>query len=272
MRRSQIAWLFIALLAAAGCKNSRSELVEAELRTKDRELREARGELLRCETMNEALENTLRAQKCAQPVMRPSAGYLSQVKDIQLGRGTGGLDENCVPGDIGIQVVVVPRDVDGSPIKAPGTLTVSAVEINPEGLKTPLSTWEISALQLRRSWKSGLFSTGYFVALPWQKLPTTEKLRIVATFHPLDGGAFEAERDIVIHPIAQMIPVRPTPGAAVIGPPLPATGGPALPPNIPVGPPPRPAGNPPPPGTPSQSKRWPTESLNELRVPGPAGP
>src|SRR5207253_2415227 len=77
-------------LLAAGGRNGRSALVEAELRTKARELREARGELLRTESMNEALENTLRAQQCAQPVLRPGSGFLSQVRDIQLGRGTGG--------------------------------------------------------------------------------------------------------------------------------------------------------------------------------------
>src|SRR5688500_8073620 len=136
------------LLAAAGCR-SRSDLVEAELRTKERELRELRGELMRAETMNEALENTLKDQRCADPVrghpavLRP--GPASQVKDVQLGRGTGGIDEDRVAGDEGLQVVLVPRDVDGSAVKAPGTLKVTALEITPEGLKAPLSTWDVSA-------------------------------------------------------------------------------------------------------------------------------
>jgi hypothetical protein len=248
------------VLLATGCRNSRSELVEAELRTRDRELRECRGDLLQAESMNQALENTLRAQQCAQPTLRPGTGFLSQIRDIQLGRGTGGIDEDKVPGDQGIQVVLVPRDVDGSPIKAPGNLKVSALEINPEGLKTPLSTWDVSALQLRRSWKSGLFSTGYFVALPWQKLPTNDKLRIVATFQPLEGGAFEAEKDVTIKLLPEAIRTKPAPGAAILGPPMPVIAdGPALP-NQPVGPPPR------------EAKRWPSEPFNELQVPGPARP
>jgi hypothetical protein len=238
---TRFCFLFVVtLLLLAGCKNTRSELVEAELRTKDRELREMQGELVRSETTNQALENTVRAQQCAQPGLRPSvSGFLSQVKDIQLGRGTGGLDEDKVPGDEGIQVVLVPRDVDGSPIKAAGTLTVTAVQVSPEGLKSPLSTWEVSALQLRRSWKSGLFSTGYFVALPWQRVPSTEKLRIIATFRPLDGGAFEAEKDVTIHLPPEAIAVPTMSGPATLGPPLPAaTGGPALP-SLPVGPQPK---------------------------------
>src|SRR5206468_2861524 len=105
MTRSRFAWV-VLLLLAVGCRNSRSELVEAELRTKDRELRECRGELLRTGSMNEALENTLKVQQSVQPVLRPGTGFLSQVKDIQLGRGTGGVDEDKIPGDEGLMVVL----------------------------------------------------------------------------------------------------------------------------------------------------------------------
>jgi hypothetical protein len=254
MSFTRFAWI-AALLAAAGCRNNRSELVEAELRTRDRENRELRGELQQSTSMNEALENTLRAQQCNQPISRPVSGFLSHVKDIQLGRGTGGVDEDNTPGDKGLMVVLVPRDVDGSPIKAAGTLRVTALQISPEGIKSPLSTWDVSALKLRQSWKSGLFSTGYFVALPWQCLPTTEKLRIVATFNPLDGGTFEAEKDVTIKLLPEAIRSQPpATGPAMLGPPLPAAG-PALPSNTaPTGPPPRPA----PPANPptTEVKRW----------------
>jgi hypothetical protein len=236
MRRTCLVCLALALAAATGCK-SRSDLVEAELRTKDRQLREARGELMRAEAMNEALENTLKEQRCAQPVLRPGPG--ASVKDVQLGRGTGGIDEDKVPGDEGLQVVLVPRDVDGSAVKAAGSLRVTALEITPEGLKAPLSTWDVSALQLRRSWRSGLLSTGYFIALPWQRLPSTERLRLVATFLPLEGGAFEAERDVTVRLLAE--PHRHQPPLAPPTPQAPPAGlAPPVPLETPVGPPPRP--------------------------------
>ncbi len=256
MTRTRLAWVAVILLAAVGCRNSRSELVEAELRTRDRQVRELQGDLLQSSSMNEALENTLRAQQCNQPVSRPVTGFLSQVKDIQLGRGTGGIDEDKLPGDEGLQVVMIPRDIDGSPIKAAGTLKVTALEISPEGIKTPLSTWDISSLQLRKSWRSGLISTGYFVAVPWQKPPTTEKLRIVATFMPLEGGVFEAEKDVTVKLLPEaMRGPPPVTGPATLGPPLPGVAGPALPSNTPpIAPPPRPA----PPTT--ESKRW--QSVN----------
>jgi hypothetical protein len=248
------------------------------LRTKDRQLRELQGELMRTTTMNEALENTLRAQQCGPPGARPGPLPGGQVKDIQLGRGTGGIDEDKVPGDEGIQVVLVPRDIDGSPIKAAGNLKVTAVEITPEGLKMPLSTWDVSALQLRRTWRSGLLSTGYQVNLPWQKPPANEKLRIVATFFPLEGGAFEAERDVTIHlPDGAPCP----PGAAGLGPPTalpgpaPLEGQPVVPPGpgVPALPPPEPIAPPKAPGTPTNSSRvWqPVRPAVELLPPRPGG-
>jgi hypothetical protein len=285
MTRSRVLWLTV-LLAAAGCRNNRSELVEAELRTRDRELRELKGELWQAEAVNQALENTVRAQQCAQPVLRPNSGFANQIKDVQLGRGTGGIDEDRIPGDEGIQVVLVPRDIDGSPIKAAGNLKVIAAEITPEGLKVPLSTWDVSALQLRRSWRSGLLSTGYFVSLPWQKVPATEKLRIVAQFFPLEGGAFEAERDVTIHllPEAQHGPGTVTAPAGLgpptgLAPPMPLEGRPAAPPPpapaAPTLPPPEPIPapmTPAPPATPTNASRaWQPARSVELLPPRPVG-
>jgi len=277
MARRPLVWLLALSLAGAAGSRSRSDLVEAELRTKDRQLRETQGELMRAETMNEALENTLRDQRTVGvPVCRPGAGPLGLVKDIQLGRGTGGIDEDKVPGDEGIQVVLVPRDIDGSAIKAPGTLRVTALEIMPEGTKVPLSTWDVSANQLRQTWRSGLLSTGYYVTLPWQTLPRTERLRIVAQFQPLEGGVFEAEKDVQIRLLLEQ-QHRPS----VVYPPAPAGPGlpppmPPVPPDLPVGPPPRtappaePIGPPKQPGAPGlpASLRKPAV---QILLPVPAG-
>ncbi len=271
MRRPPLYWLALALACSGGCTNNRAELVEAELRTRDRQLREMRAALMRTETMNQALENTLRAERSVQPVMRPSSP-LALVKDVQLGRGTGGLDEDKCPGDEGLQVVLVPRDCDETAIKAPGTLRVAAFEITPEGLKVPLSSWDVTALQLRKSWRSGFIATGYFVSLPWQTVPRTEKLRIVAQFFPLEGGTFEAEKDVTIRIAPQAVPPVVPPQAGPTTPPAPVPS--VLPmPRPDTTPPPAPA-TPPPPGPflappePISAKAWrPVLPAAELGVP-----
>lgn len=195
-RRLIVSILLTATALAGGCK-SRSDLVEAELRLKDRQLREVAEERNRLCALNEAYENSLRGGPPCPQVGRGGSAPVD-VRGVEVGRGTGGIDECRGPGDEGIQVIIVPKDGDGSAVKAPGSARVTAIQVSPEGLKAPLSTWDVSATYLRRNWKTGLLSSGYYVSLPWQVLPMSEKLRIVVQFQTPDGAMFEAERDIQV--------------------------------------------------------------------------
>src|SRR5438445_8195620 len=178
-------------LAAPGCR--RADLVEAELRTRERELRETRSDLDRSELYNQALQSEMgdlrksgaghsNCSNSLSPLTPERASQIYTLKEIVLGRLTGGYDEDKIPGDEALQVVLEPRDPDGQAIKAPGHLRVTALQISPEGLKTPLSTWEIPPQELRRTWRNGFLSTGYYVVLPWQNWPTTPRVRVIAQF------------------------------------------------------------------------------------------
>jgi hypothetical protein len=203
--RGLLLVILSACSVAVGCR--RADLVEAELRTRERELRETREELNRSEFYNHALQSELGDVRksgppgctVAQSPLTPErASQIYTLKEIVLGRQTGGYDDDNVPGDEALQIVLEPRDPDGHAIKAPGHLTVTALQINAEGLKTPLSTWEVAPDQLRRTWRNGLLSTGYYVVLPWKTWPTTSRLRVVAQFTLADGRAFEADKDVTI--------------------------------------------------------------------------
>jgi hypothetical protein len=217
-----IRGLLILLLALAGCR-SRSDLVEAELRTKDRMLREAQVEVGRTRAVNEALEREfLQRQQgtCARPNNIVTAG----LKDITLASGTGGVDNDNLPGHEALEVVVVPRDEDSHPVKAVGTLNIAAWEIMPGGVKVPLCTWEVSANDLRSTWKSGLIGSGYHVILNWNKLPTQDKLRVAAQLTLPDGRIFEADKDISIRPLPAVKappPEKTMPVGPIQGPTLP---------------------------------------------------
>jgi hypothetical protein len=182
----------------SGCRNC--DLVEAELRSRDTDLREARADLARAEAQNEALVRELTSVRhgAATTISPELASQTYTLKQITLGRGTGGLDEDNCPGDEALQVVLEPRDGDGHTIKAPGSLHVEALEISPEGLKTAFSSWDLTADQVRHTWHSGLLSTGYFIILPWKNWPSSQKLRIIAQFTLLDGRLFEADKDVTI--------------------------------------------------------------------------
>jgi hypothetical protein len=236
-------WLFGMTLAAcaAGCRGS-GEIVESQLRARESDVRELKEELERTEFYNQTLQNELRVLRGEQPVA-DKAAVAYPVRSLALGRQTGGRPGDRCGGDDALQVMVEPRDPDNSPIKAPGSLLVQAVEVNTEGLKRPLSSWEIPPDQLRRSWRSGLFNTGYSLTLPWKVWPSAEKMRVVVIFRMPDGRTFEADKDITV----RLVPLNKRPALPLTEPALPAP--PFNPPPaeaVPVLPPPRPLDKPPP--------------------------
>jgi hypothetical protein len=223
-----VRWLVCTLLTAnctllVGCKSpKRYDLIEAELRTRERELEDTRAQL-------DQSRNLLRAYEASQqrgaPGAQPGGGVYLPVKEIAIGRGTGGVDEDGLPGDEGLMVVIVPKDEDGSAVKVPARALVAAWEITPAGLKNPIGSWELSSDRLRRTWKSGLISTGYFVAMPWQTLPSSDRVRVAVRLITTDGRTYEADRDVSVKP-----PFPPRGGSGNVLPyPQPATGLPSTP-------------------------------------------
>jgi hypothetical protein len=186
--------LGLALLSA-GCR-SNCDLVEAELRTRNNDLRELKSDFSRVEAENEALVRELQATRQGAPAGDHSTYSLKQ---ITLARQTGGITQHDSPGDDALQLVLEPRDSDGHVVKAPGTLHVEAYEIAPGGVKNLFSSWEISADQLRRSWHSGLWSSAYTVVLPWKNWPTTERIRVLVRLTGTDGRVFETDKDVAVH-------------------------------------------------------------------------
>jgi hypothetical protein len=187
-------WL---LLPLAGCRNC-GELLEAELRNREEELREVHARLERAEAANHALLHELGDLRQGVPLSPETASQTYTLRRIVLARGTGGLDDDQIPGDEALRVVLEPIDSDGHAIKAPGSLHIQVLQITPEGLKTPLSSWDLDPQQLRARWQCGVFSSGYQVILPWKIWPTSEWLRVVARFKLADGRRFETDRDVRI--------------------------------------------------------------------------
>ena len=125
------------------------------------------------------------------------------VQTVTLAAGTGGFDDDQCVGDEALQVVIVPKDVDGSPVKAPGRVAVAAYEVTPTGLKVPIGRWEVTPEELRKVWRTGLLSSGYFVLLQWDRAPTTRRIRVVVRFVTLDGREYESDRDANVSSVAR---------------------------------------------------------------------
>jgi hypothetical protein len=200
MRRRILMLIGAALaVAASGCHSC--DRVENELRARDREVRELRDQLEGAQALNFALQNEVRVSRGEPLTFDPHAPppvFTSPIKSLTLGRQTGGYDGDGQPGDEALQVVLEPRDGDNQAVKVPAFAEVMAAEVLPDGHKRPLSVWQINADQLRRSWRSGLLGSAFYVILPWQTPPSVEKLRVTARLILPDGRSFEADRDVTV--------------------------------------------------------------------------
>ncbi len=185
LARCRVAFflLFLPILCiSAGCRN-KTDAVEAELRTREKMYRDALQEQQLSDARIYALQHEVDALRKGACITPEHAAATFGLKRIVLGRSTGGRDNDNLPGDELLEVVVEPRDESDHTIKAPGTLQIFALEVSPQGIKTPLCMWDIPPEQLHKSWKQGLLSTGYVLTLPWKVLPTTETVRVIV---PLD--------------------------------------------------------------------------------------
>lgn len=196
--RSSI-FLLLLFLPVTGCRNN-SQLLETALRTREQDVQILREELSRLEYHNEALQREVFALRgaVAYPVTPEVSNQIFTLRRITIGRTTTGLDDDRYPGDEALQVVIEPRDGEDHIIKTPGILRITALQISPQGLKTPISAWEFSPEELRRKWKSGLFTTGYVVVMPWQQKPCYKNVRVIARMEMSDGRTYEADRDITV--------------------------------------------------------------------------
>jgi outer membrane murein-binding lipoprotein Lpp len=195
-RRFTMTVTLLGSLLLAGCKNR--ELVENELRARDIQYREALEELGRSEARADALEREVGALRQGGKITPEQAAQMFGLKRIVLGRLTGGYDNDGLPGDEALQVVIEPHDAAEHSIKTPGQVQITALEINFQGVKIPIGEWHIGADQLRQSWKQGLLSTGYVLILPWKTFPRSENVRVVARLILPDGRVYEADRDVKV--------------------------------------------------------------------------
>jgi hypothetical protein len=204
-RRCTFFLVFLPLLlCATGCRN-RTDLVENELRNRDQMYRDALTDKQTSDLRLEALMRENEALRKGTTISPEQSAQTFGLRRIVLGRSTGGYDKDNLPGDELLQVVVEPRDESDHTLKSPGTLFILTLEITPQGVKVPLSSWEIPPEELRQSWKQGLLSTGYTLLLPWKNFPQYETVRVIVRFVTPDQRAFESDKDVK---------VRVVPGAA----------------------------------------------------------
>jgi len=191
--------LLLLCIFVAGCKSPNHKL-ESELRSRDNDIDYLKNELYRSKTYNKAMEMELHATRGEVPPGTPydPLNKVYPLKNITLGRQTGGVDLDGQTGEEALQVIIEPKDAESHVVKVPGSVLIQVIEISTEGLKTPLSTWQVSNDELSKSWRNGLLTTGYALTMQWKLWPNSDKLRVIVHFKLDDGRLFEAEKDFTL--------------------------------------------------------------------------
>ena len=231
--------LLTCCLGACGCASGRgnTSALEAELRQQEdrivrlqTELRHVSDDL--AATRREA--DSFRAQATAVgqvALVAEQAEVLFRAEGLRINTLlTGGIDEDNVPGDEVLHLVLEPTDADGNTVKLPGEVMVEITDPAADGAARQVGAWTFPADQVRLAWQSGLFVTGFKFRLPWNVPPSHGRLIVHARLSTADGRRFDATETVQVKPPAP--PAEGTPPA-----PLPETAAPPTmvptPPTIP---------------------------------------
>jgi hypothetical protein len=189
------AFLSITL---AGCRQTSSEYVEAELRVQSRKVADLQNILAQRDAEIQTLRSTVTTYQAShvKPTEAPETVYRdTALSRISLTLATGGKDADLDGKDDGMVVGVAPHDYDGDAFKCPGNCKVQLFEAPASGARKQIGEWIFPAERLRTLWRSSLLGQGYHLTFGWQTPPTEKRLRVLVTFSTVDGRTFEAEKE-----------------------------------------------------------------------------
>ena len=105
--KSRLLFLVLALglgFVPCGCKHNNG-LLENELRERDKQYREALEELGKAEHRTDAQQREIEALRKGATITPEQAAQTFGLKRISFGRGTGGVDNDSMPGDEALQII-----------------------------------------------------------------------------------------------------------------------------------------------------------------------
>jgi hypothetical protein len=192
------------MLPLAGCARGNVELLEAQLRNREAELRSVNGqlELKDQELARSQREIQLLQQQLANKSATPEAvARLARIEKIAINSQlTGALDQDGQPGDDVLNVVVSPLDSRGDVVKLDGDIEIEALDPALPEDERSLGKWNISLEQAESAWHNGFIGQGYQLTTPWQRIPQSQEIILLARYKTPDGREFSATKNIPVTP------------------------------------------------------------------------
>jgi hypothetical protein len=196
------------LVVASGCAlRGNTELLESQLRKQEYQHEQLAADLERTREelrVARADAQAVRAQMAArgQPVPpAESADALYRAKQIRFQKlMTGGWNQDGLPGDEGLSVLITPVDAQGDLVKLPGAIEIELTNPAVDAQPRELGRWRFSEEEAWSHWHKGIFSAGYLLRVHWQQPPPKGELTLSARMLCADGRTFDAITQISVDP------------------------------------------------------------------------
>jgi hypothetical protein len=162
--------ILILALSAVGCTTPNAANIQ--LRKDNQALRDQVSSLQRQHAADAADIQSLQSHATTVPVLpQGRLESLFTVHGLKLGRLTGGADlDPAKAGDDGLKVYITPTDDAGDQIKAAGSFTVEAYDLN-EKDHPLVGTWSFPLQQASKNWYGQALLYCYVLTCPWQHGP-----------------------------------------------------------------------------------------------------
>jgi len=194
MRKRTFIWLALLAATVGGCIPGGGDADLAEqLARRDRQIEKLTAEKAALQSWAAARE----AQILQLQALGPGRlGKLFHVDHIDLGRHTGGYTIDEAPGDDGIRVYLLPRDADGSVIKAAGEVTLQLFDLAEPAGANSLGEFHFPVGQIGKHWYGGVLTYYFRFDCPWPNGPPKHPdVTIRATFvDTLTGKSFSVQK------------------------------------------------------------------------------
>jgi hypothetical protein len=198
--------LALSVIPLTGCHHR--DLVEAELRYRNRQVRELRRQVSQKAAEVHTLETMLKESSGTTPCVdgkeTPETVYRREAMSrVSLAMSTGVKDMDRDGIEDSMQFTIVCHDYDGDAFKCPGRVDLELAAVQESGVIKPVANWQMEPDRLRSTWKASVLSNGYQVIVPMPVLEQSKRWKGIVRFTTLDGRVFQDERTFDYQPKAR---------------------------------------------------------------------
>jgi hypothetical protein len=205
----------MGLFCLPGCATrGEVELLEANLRHRENQLHSHEQELSRLRdqlTISRREADILRRRLAGSgdQLAEEATHKLAAVEGLRFNTFlTAGQDEDGIPGDERLHVMLYPHDTQGEVVKLAGELELEAIDPSAPEDQRSLGRWTYSAEESRDLWHAGFLSSGYQIDVPWKRPPQGERVVLHARLKVADDRRFEATHTVTVAPVRSSSPER----------------------------------------------------------------